>query len=81
MDGQEDDFCTSCIIMMNRNNTRIVYITQTGIGFSVTKKAFYTDSSIWTSEQKQSRLVSSGDEYLVSSRDKYTHEIIFPSVF
>lgn len=27
----------SCITLMNRNKTRVFYVTQTGIGFSVTK--------------------------------------------
>ena len=32
VDGQEDDFCLSCIILMNRNNTRIFFISQTDTG-------------------------------------------------
>lgn len=32
VDGQEDDFCLSSIILMNRNSTRIFFIIQIDIG-------------------------------------------------
>lgn len=39
---QEDDFCLIHIILMNRNKTRIFYITSNAIKFSVKKTSFYT---------------------------------------
>lgn len=43
MDGQKMILCLSCEILMNRNSTRISFIAQTGIVFSVTKNVFHTD--------------------------------------
>lgn len=44
VDGQEDGFCPSYVILMTRNNTKVFYITQTDIRFSITKAVFYNDS-------------------------------------
>lgn len=46
VDGQKMILCLSCEILMNRNITRISFIAQTGIVFSVTKNVFHTDKLI-----------------------------------
>ena len=59
------------MILMNRNNTRILYITHTDKGFSVTKTVSYIDKL--TLEQIQSRLVDPRDIYARS----FFHELLY----
>lgn len=69
VDDQKMIFCFSCVILKNRRNARIFFITQTDVGdFSATKTAFYTLGK--TSAQSQQ----------AGCPERQIHKVNFPGV-